>query len=296
MVKRVTLLVVAFAFFLPASASQPGQPLNCDDWVTAAPGLTIGIDSVPASFDTVLTDRVALDNEGGRIVVGNCCEAAPSPCDSSPFGHLSIRHVNRSGVVEVLACVPGRSGPIAGSLDLAEIAVSGCYDNANGWTSCVRFNPMTGELHFNFDQVGQGYTAGSGYQNYHSTRSCVLRGLSTLYDIQQTYTPASNTLNFRVPAMPEGLAAADHFDTYYGALTNPIDFTQAQPLQCGYPARPPSVGDYLTVADPLPNPAPGTGRYYVTAASYQGQRRYGRQRVRGVLSGRNPAKLPTCEQ
>jgi len=57
-------------------------------------------------------------------------------------------------------------------------------------------------------------------------------------------------------------------------------------LQCGYPASPPSVGDYLTVADPLPTPSPGQGRYYVTAVTYLGERRYGRKRSGGVLSGR----------
>ncbi len=67
------------------------------------------------------------------------------------------------------------------------------------------------------------------------------------------------------------------------------DWSQAQPLQCGYPATPPSVGDYLTVADPLPDPAQGTGRYYVTAVTHQGQRRYGRKATNGVLSGRDPA-------
>ena len=58
----------------------------------------------------------------------------------------------------------------------------------------------------------------------------------------------------------------------------------------------PSVGDYCTVADPLPNPAPGTGLYYVTAVTHQGQRRYGRQNIGGVMSGRDPALLPVCEQ
>jgi hypothetical protein len=56
------------------------------------------------------------------------------------------------------------------------------------------------------------------------------------------------------------------------------------------------MGDYLTVEDRLPAPAPGSGYYYVTAVNYQGQRRYGRQSNGGVLSGRDPVVLPACER
>jgi len=77
-------------------------------------------------------------------------------------------------------------------------------------------------------------------------------------------------------------------------LAHPLDFTQAHPLQRDYPASPPHVGDYLIVADSVPTPAPGQGVYYVTAATYQGQTRYGRKTTAGHLSGRDPAALPGC--
>jgi hypothetical protein len=54
---------------------------------------------------------------------------------------------------------------------------------------------------------------------------------AALYEIQQSFTSASTTLGFRVPYMPEGMAGADHFDTYWGNLSKSIDFTQAHPLQ-----------------------------------------------------------------
>ena len=73
-----------------------------------------------------------------------------------------------------------------------------------------------------------------------------------------------------------------------------VRLVQAQPLHRAYPATAPSVGDYLTVDDTLPRPAPNRGYYYVTAVNYQGQRRYGRQSNGGVLSGRDPAVLPGC--
>jgi hypothetical protein len=120
-----------------------------------------------------------------------------------------------------------------------------------------------------------------------------IEGFETTFEVLQTFTPQA-TLGFRVPYMPQGFPAADHFDTYYAPLVKPLDFAQAQPLACDYPAVAPTVGDYLSVADPLPNPAPGTGRYYITAVTHQGQTRYGRRASGGVLSGRDPAVLATC--
>ena len=38
------------------------------------------------------------------------------------------------------------------------------------------------------------------------------------------------------------------------------------------------------------------GEFYITAATYQGQTRYGRTRVGGVLSGRDPSVLPACSE
>ena len=115
-----------------------------------------------------------------------------------------------------------------------------------------------------------------------------------MFDILQTYTPTSGPISFRVPYMPEGFQHADFFDTYYGDLATVGDWSKVQPLQCGYPATAPAVGDYLTVEDtPLPLES-GQGRYFVTAVTHQGQRRYGRKSSGGVLTGRDPAVLPGC--
>jgi hypothetical protein len=65
-------------------------------------------------------------------------------------------------------------------------------------------------------------------------------------------------------------------------------------MQCRYPASPPSVGDYLTVADTSPQPPPGAANYTVTAVTYGTQRRYGRKLIAGVMSGRDPVLLPEC--
>jgi hypothetical protein len=63
-----------------------------------------------------------------------------------------------------------------------------------------------------------------------------------------------------------------------------------------YPGPPPRVGDYLTVADTVPTPAPRQGVYYVTRATDQGATRYGRKTSNGHLTGQDPALLPTCMQ
>ena len=80
-----------------------------------------------------------------------------------------------------------------------------------------------------------------------------------------------------------------------GATSQDPSTSRAHPLACGYPAAPPQVGDYLTVADTVPTPAPGLGVYYITSATYQGATRFGRKSTAGRLSGRDPAVLPACD-
>jgi hypothetical protein len=281
MARKLMLLALGSALALPASASQPGQPLDCSDWVILQAGVScVTLIPYPCMDDLkCLPSGNGIDNESHGIRLAQ--QTLNPNCGPPGFNikRFTVFRVSHDGTATPVAYVDDRCLP-DGSAD--EIAPTG-----------AAFDPMAGMI-----VVGYGNRSdvrGGGAERYPFAQQKVgLQGLTTTFEILQTYTPATNTLSFRVPYMPEGLAAADHFDTYYGALTNPIDFTQAQPLQCGYPASPPSVGDYLTVADPLPNPAPGSGRYYVTAVSYQGQRRYGRQRVRGVLSGRDPRLLPMC--
>ncbi|MBZ5641027.1 MAG: hypothetical protein LAO51_19990 [Acidobacteriia bacterium] len=139
------------------------------------------------------------------------------------------------------------------------------------------------------------YAAAAPPPPYESVRRIMhFAGFATLFDVLQTYTPAPATIGFRVPYMPEGMPAADHFDTYWGDLSTVGTWSQAYGLQCHYPAAPPARGDYVTVADTLPTPQPGHGYYFVTSATYQGQTRYGKKTSGGKLSGRDPAVLPNC--
>ena len=64
----------------------------------------------------------------------------------------------------------------------------------------------------------------------------------------------------------------------------PLDFTQGHSFAGNDPAAQPQVGDYLTVPDTVPKPAPGEGVYYVASATHQGAISYGRKTTARHLS------------
>jgi hypothetical protein len=173
--------------------------------------------------------------------------------------------------------------------------------------SNVEFDPINGMLLVRvYDRVGCWNGGQPCPTQVSGSWVAAIHGFTTTFEVLQNYNPAQPNvgvatggpqaaqIGFRVPARPEGMAGADHFDTYWGPLAHPIDFTQAHALQCDYPATPPHFGDYLTVADTVPTPAPRHGVYYVTAATYQGVTRYGRKATATHLTGRDPALLPAC--
>ncbi len=288
MARLFAAAVVIFAF-LPALASEPGQPLDCSDWVFLQSGYTchmiLGSGSPPIEMPRGAGSQ--FDNQGRlfRVTVrpvGDCGTASEGQF------RTQLEWLN-GGTWSVLAYVQDRCAQGHRGDDLKPLNVIGgvgdlAFDSQNGRMvvplvdSCV-YEPC------------DACPPGTGLYWL-----AAFDGFATLFDILQTFTPCASSLSFRIPYMPDGLAAADHFDTYWGDLANPIDFSQAHPLQCNYPGSPPHVGDYLTVIDPLPNPSAGHGYYYVTAATYQGQTRYGRKASGGRLSGRDPAALRACVQ
>ena len=291
--------VVAVLFVaLHAFASEPGQPLNCEDWIPMQPGLSIS-DNTNGPFPDVynsgvLSQTVEIDAAGRSIHLGSVNGITAPVCPPGSDGyptHAMIVAVTPQREPVLLACLPRRAGSRPDSYDWSEWGARQCtITNSEG---CMRSSPVTGELTFQFVAIGFGYPPGVG--NYRAPVTCVLHGLPTLMNVLESFEPGSQ-LGFYVPPLPEGLAGVDHFDTYAGDIATLGDFTRAQPLQCNYPASSPHVGDYPTVEDPLPNPPAGHGRYYVTAATYQGQTRYGRKGLRGQLSGRDPSLLPACVQ
>ena len=173
-----TVLLVAFACS-GAFASELGSPLGCEDWTVVAPGLTIEADDQGHGLVSrpTATDRVAFDNEGGRIIISSGpTTAPPSPCGAD---NLPILREPMGGGFKLLACISNRGDG------------GGCFLPARGAGSCVRINPITGDLFFSFVRRGTGYAA--------SPTWCVMHGLTTLYDVQQTLslakTPSALKLN-----------------------------------------------------------------------------------------------------
>lgn len=92
-----------------------------------------------------------------------------------------------------------------------------------------------------------------------------------------------------------GVRIRASFSSRAGAnLPSMSDWSQAQPLVCTA-ATNPTPGQLVTVADPLPDPAVGEGRYYLAASQNGADRRLGRQYVNQAFSAREPAGLPACQ-
>ncbi len=286
---RTVVPFVLILSLLPALASDPGQPLDCSDWVFLEAGLSCEIwancGTLPAGNWCGSATSKTMDNEGYmyRLTFG----ISPLPyddCTGTQRARLELLRFD--GTTEsVVAYVDERCNlPPYG-------------EDGIGFHSSVRFDEEQGRMIFRMTSEckGPGCTNGGGQVFYDSVHwGVAVHGFTTTFEILQSYTPTSGPISFRVPYMPEGFQGADWFDTYYGDLATVGDWSRAQALECGYPATTPASGDFMTVDDSLPNPPPGQGRYYVTAVSYQGERRYGRKAMGGVLSGRDPAVLPVC--
>ena len=263
---------------LPAWASSPGQPLDCSDWVILEPGISCStIIPYPCPLPSpqcYTSSQTNIDNEGTAFYIAETLlgDGACSDCGHCIF-RRELSRITPQGDITLIAYVDERCN----GLDEVDQA-----QNVG-----VGFDPYSGSLYVFFQNISKGaYPA--------AWQKLGLDGFATVFDVLQTFTPTADAIGFRVPYMPDGFPAADWFNSYYGDLATVGDWSQAQPLQCSYPASMPTVGDYLTVVDPLPDPAPGTGRYYFTSVNYQGQIRYGRKAAGGVLSGRDPAVLPAC--
>ena len=275
-------VTVALLGTTAAMASAPGQPLDCTDWVFSDAGLSCSpwvaypCDAATDPFCSGPGQTAAFDNEGREYRIRVVLSFRIEEC--SGIDRLEIIRFNGTNASETVAYLDTRcTGPSGQDAFDATIPAQFLFDDKQGkflvrvrstcWGSC-------------------GYSAGDWVAS--------ISGFATTFEVLQTYTPPSSSFGFAVPYMPEGFQDADYFDTYTGTVTRPLDLSQAQPLSCAYPATAPSVGDYLTFADTVPNPSAGAAVYYLTAATYQGQTRAGRESTTGTLRGRDASVLPAC--
>lgn len=271
--RRSLILSLLALVCLPAWTSEPGEPLDCSDWVFFDAGLTCE----QAMWNQTDENKV-IDNLGRQIWKVKVTSPDQVWCAGAlrNVGWVELREQHDNGTYTLLARLSERcGGDHMDRIQLHEME----FDRVNGLLRVSLYDYCSD---------------GGGECPYEDVSWTAKIQLTPLFEVLQSYAPTQSEFTFHVPVQPEGFPAVDHFDTYVGSLTNPIDFTKARPLQCGYPNAPPSVGDVLTVDDPLPDPEPGKGRYYVTAVTHQGQTRYGRKSSGGVLSGRDPQVLPEC--
>jgi hypothetical protein len=119
-------------------------------------------------------------------------------------------------------------------------------------------------------------------------------GLPKLFDTLLTFVPGGQSLTAVIPAHPDGFRSADSLQIWTGDVRTLPDWSQAQPLTCNA-ATSPTPGQVVTIADTLPDPPVGHGRYYLTASVSGPDRRFGRQYVQGTYSARDPNTLPVCQ-
>ena len=316
------VLVVLFAFLVFSSAtfaSQPGQAIDITDWVVVAPEINMRVfqpppcetdfchgqwvytEVWPHDLSGVASDRPGnprvIDNQG-NVLMRRRKKVIFSGSLYSLFGYRTELVRFSGGVEEVLAFVDDRRSP-SGNADRIRPARSAFQtEDSSGWCGnnpeegYLLFDPLTGRLLAPLVSHAHGCTWGGEYGG--GFWVAAFEGFTTLFDVIDSYVPTTGSIGFRVPQRPEALRAADHFDTYWGQVTRPLDLSQAHPLQCAYPDHRPQVGEYLTYPDSAPAPSPGQAVYYLTSVSYQGQTRAGRRALDGRLSGRDATRLPAC--
>jgi hypothetical protein len=119
-------------------------------------------------------------------------------------------------------------------------------------------------------------------------------GFPRLFDTLLTFIPGQQAMSIVTPAHPDGFRSADSLQVCTGDVRTMPDWSQAQPLACTAAVNP-TPGQVVSVADPLPNPAVGEGRYYLVASQSGPDRRLGGQYVNAAFLAREPAGLPVCQ-
>jgi hypothetical protein len=238
-------------------------------------------DSGPGNLDrlscAVIPDPaefwIGLDAAGNAYGTVNGADALGEYFDiyRRPVGTKQSQHIVR---------ITKRKEPVFGQITKIQLTAGSAIDATSG----VLLVALTGSC----------LSAACVAQSDTEDHLAVIRvtGLPTLFDLALSYAPPS-ALALKLPARPYALPSTDRVDVYYGPVTAMQDLSSALPLACDVaPASGP--GDIVPVADSLPAPSVGQGRYYLATVSAGGERRAGRRLVGGVLGGRPAAGMPAC--
>lgn len=296
-------------------ASQPGEPIDCSDFVALEPQYNCQrYTPVGASLD-IWAERganKATDNHGRLLMVRRVqydqinwlavIALTPGSGVETTLGYFPNIRTQASGCNDNIDPIPGSlsesSNPVL-QAPLTFDAVNGRLlvgldSHQSGCNRCSYdpFRPCS--LPNNCGTWGDCVEAWR-YPGSSTTRwVAAIDGFATLFEVLESYRPDSGDFGYATPWKPDGLPAADRFDTYWGHVARPLDLSQAHPLQCAYPDHQPQAGEYLSYPDAAPTPAPGQAVYYITSVSYQGRTRAGRQAIDGTLRGRDASALPAC--
>jgi len=207
---------------------------------------------------------------------------------SSPFSIENNPPVSRSGVA-LLRTDPSSSTVLIGYLLSDFCGVFGCGESVRyTYGRHITLDATNGRI---LIPVRADIYSAGGLSNT-MVGVAEISGLPKMFDTLLSFVPGG-TLAALIPAHPDGFRNADFVQVWTGDVRSMPDWSQAQPLTCEA-ATNPTPGQVVTLADTLPDPAVGAGRYYITATQHAADRRLGRQYVNGAFSARDPASLPAC--
>ena len=250
--RKLAVVIAAFFVLSPfALASQPGQPMDCSDFVPVTPGFTCENFCAPPCPDAVASawspGSPTLTNEGEIIQirkVGSEVICGPFPLWRYEVVALTATTERLIGYWQERCLVDNDP---AWQKDTLQFSPAVVFDDKRGRVlvkavaRCVAAGTSPCSPEYDYDDPP--WIGG-------------IIGFQTTFDLMQTYSPPT-AFSFQVPYMPEGLGAADRFDTYWGrSLARSIC---RRPSRCIAPTRTISrrVGERVTFADTAPTPAPG---------------------------------------
>lgn len=212
---------------VPVLASEPGQPLDCSDWVFLVPGLHCEYaspwpcqDALPTSECVVSTASHAISNDSYQLAVRAVALPTECPLSVHTFPMTRIELVRFDGIsTQLLGYLSDRCNSPS-NMDQVEVFDGFGYSFFN--SNPILFDAVRGSLWTTTEVWCQGDGGGCPYQTDCQTAGCIaplrvfrITGLTPLYEVQESYDPSMSNFGFRVPALPEGLDAVDHFDTYW---------------------------------------------------------------------------------